>query len=349
LTFGENGSEPEIAYLNYLVFDDNFTFVNTGFKELSVTTSYTKLALSNIHLAGSGYLIAYVSYESTNADRAYFDDFKVTHKLSPVIQVDDYYPFGLTFNSYNSGTKNNYLFNQGSEKTFQGEEGKSFAVERQPELEVDFTKYRTYDYALGRWWQVDPLADSLSWHSPYNGMDNNPIRYNDPYGDSPSIIWGAFIGAAVEIGTQVAINAATGKSLMDIDIADVGIAAGSGALTAGIGSIAKLGTAGARIANAVQSSEKAFSKAVVLKTSIVEGSKAAIDKKIGKEVAVVGAGKEWSEAGIDIAAGVISSPIGGSISKEASGAMQHAVSNLVETGLQGITQTPKEFVKEIIK
>jgi len=50
----EEGATTQGALLNYLVFDDNFTFINTGFKELSVTTSYTILALSNIDLAGSG-------------------------------------------------------------------------------------------------------------------------------------------------------------------------------------------------------------------------------------------------------------------------------------------------------
>jgi len=167
LSFGGNGTVPEGVYLNYLVFDDNFTFVNTGFKELSVTTSYTKLALSNIHLAGSGYLIAYVSYESTNADRAYFDDFKVTHKLSPVIQVDDYYPFGGTFNSYTSGTINNYRYN-----------GK--------ELQDNTTLYdyeaRQYDAALARFVGVDPKSTILSGYSPYTYVYNNPMRFIDPDG-----------------------------------------------------------------------------------------------------------------------------------------------------------------------
>ena len=41
------------------------------------------------------------------------DNFKVTHTKSPVIQVDDYYPFGLSFNSYQrtDQTKNKYLYN----------------------------------------------------------------------------------------------------------------------------------------------------------------------------------------------------------------------------------------------
>ena len=30
----------------------------------------------------------------------FFDDFGVEHVKSPVVQMDDYYPFGLTFNNY---------------------------------------------------------------------------------------------------------------------------------------------------------------------------------------------------------------------------------------------------------
>lgn len=32
--------------------------------------------------------------------RVFFDDFRVEHIKSPVVQMDEYYPFGLTFNSY---------------------------------------------------------------------------------------------------------------------------------------------------------------------------------------------------------------------------------------------------------
>ena len=75
-------------------------------------------------------------------------------------------------------SKNRYLYNQGAGEV-------TFDTERLPELNIDLTQFRAYDPALGRWWQVDPLADEMSSWTPYNYSFNNPIRFNDPLGDAP--------------------------------------------------------------------------------------------------------------------------------------------------------------------
>jgi RHS repeat-associated protein len=126
----------------------------------------------------------YLSNESETPVEVFFDDFRVEHIKSPVVQMEDYYPFGLTFNSYKreNSTENRYLYNQGTgEKTFKTERIIDL------ELNVDQSKYRTYDYLTGRWWQIDPKADQggqEAWSS-YHYSFNNPIRYSDPYGDCP--------------------------------------------------------------------------------------------------------------------------------------------------------------------
>jgi RHS repeat-associated protein len=89
----------------------------------------------------------------------------------------DYYPFGLTFNSYKreNSVQNKHLFNGGSEL--------------QTDLNLGWysTLFRIYDPAIGRFLQIDPLTDFFSGITPYNFAENNPVLYGDPSGLSPTI------------------------------------------------------------------------------------------------------------------------------------------------------------------
>ena len=106
--------------------------------------------------------------------RIFFDDLSVSHtKNSPIIQQDDYYPFGLTFNSWQrqGGVKNKYKFNAGSEEN---------------EFTGNYeTWFRPFDPAIGRFQQLDELADFVSGITPYQYGFNNPILFNDPHGLFP--------------------------------------------------------------------------------------------------------------------------------------------------------------------
>jgi RHS repeat-associated protein len=48
---------------------------------------------------------------------------------------------------------------------------------------------RMYDPVVGRWWSVDPLAQSFANISPYASLFNNPISFIDPTGMAPEWHW----------------------------------------------------------------------------------------------------------------------------------------------------------------
>ncbi|WP_298759126.1 DUF6443 domain-containing protein [uncultured Psychroserpens sp.] len=92
-----------------------------------------------------------------------------------VLEENNYYPFGLKHKGYNNiinGTDHKYGFG-GKEE--QDELGLGW---------IDITA-RNYDPALGRWMNLDPLAEDMRRHSPYNYAFDNPIYFIDPDGMKP--------------------------------------------------------------------------------------------------------------------------------------------------------------------
>jgi RHS repeat-associated protein len=171
---------PPMAYLNWMVFDRNYSQdlgrsgymrITTNAKETGTNATHDKLFSPEITITQPGYVYIWLSNENPTPVEVYFDDFKVTQVKSPVIQQDDYYPFGLAFNSYSreNSTPNQYKFN-----------GK----EEQDELGLGWLDYgaRMYMPEIGRWGAIDPLADTFAILSPYNFVANNPISSIDPDG-----------------------------------------------------------------------------------------------------------------------------------------------------------------------
>lgn len=202
----------------------------------------------------------------------------VSYYMADVVTANDYSPGGapLVGRSYTApNTSYRFGFNKGSEKDDEiSGEGNHFT-----------TLFREGDTRLLIWWGIDPEADEQPYQSPYSYMDGNPVKYNDPNGDCPWCITaaiGGLVGAAVEYGGQVAGNTLGGGSLLElktwtnIDFADVGIAAGEGAiigLTGGLGAAGKLGKTAIKVINVSTKITSATSQGLVdVKTDVNGGS-----------------------------------------------------------------------------
>lgn len=96
---------------------------------------------------------------------------------SEIIEESNYYPFGLKQLGYNPAT----VIGKGNSRA---QKYKYNGKELQDELGLNFYDYgaRNYDPALGRWMNIDPLAEKYFNLSPYNYVADNPIIYIDPDG-----------------------------------------------------------------------------------------------------------------------------------------------------------------------
>lgn len=97
-----------------------------------------------------------------------------------IIEENNYYAFGLEHQGYNNTPK--FAFGNTT-----AEQYKYNGKELQDELALNFYDYgaRNYDPALGRWMNIDPLAEKMRRHSPYNYAFNNPVYFIDPDGMAP--------------------------------------------------------------------------------------------------------------------------------------------------------------------
>lgn len=165
------------GYLAFIFLDMNHNPVFSAAVSISEKSfrAFEKLSRS-FKFDREGHLFIYVANESNSASNidVFFDDLYIVHEKNSVqpqvIQSSDYYPFGLSFNSYSKDRlrvasttpvttyepmlRNRYLF--------QGQE-----------LEADLGlgwyqfKFRMHDPAIGRFNSIDPLSEKYAHLSPY--------------------------------------------------------------------------------------------------------------------------------------------------------------------------------------
>ncbi len=165
-----------LAFVNIVIFDKNFDFLDAAWTQINASAKQVGVSpdvphdelIQEYSIDEEGYVFIYVSNNSPL--KVYFDDVTFTHTPTNVIQYNEYYPFGLqTSNSWTrDNNSNRFLFNAGTELN-----SSSGLYE---------TMFRSYDPALGRFIQVDPLANMTHNMSPYQYANCNPILLNDPLG-----------------------------------------------------------------------------------------------------------------------------------------------------------------------
>jgi RHS repeat-associated protein len=181
------------AYLNWILLDDQFNYVSGSSGSVATaSTTYPANQMNTVAPGGpvvmgrNGYLYVWVSNETQGWD-VFFDNFSVQYKQGPVLEENHYYPFGLSMSGISdkavktSYAENNYRFNFGSElqhKEFSDGSG----------LELYDAHHRMYDPQLGRFGQVDPLADGTPYYSPYSFGSNNPVSHIDPFGLTDTVV-----------------------------------------------------------------------------------------------------------------------------------------------------------------
>jgi RHS repeat-associated protein len=163
----------------------------------------------------------------------FFDDLSLQHSSGPIVRTDDYYPFGLTFNTstLTGARTNKYLYN-----------GK----ELQDELNLGWLDYgaRMYMPEIGRWGVVDPLASEYYSWSTYNYVRNNPLRRIDPNGknDFDKIL--GFGAAWIDNATGGLTNIRSAAATLVTDAADFNSGQDAGDVASIIGGIGLMDTGG---------------------------------------------------------------------------------------------------------
>lgn len=178
---GGDATGTPFAYLNYLVFNEQYVAVdggawrvpqtagfNPGQEAQGYTEANNKVKFgSPVTINQTGYIYVWVSNE-TEATKVWFDDLSVVHRKNIVSQATDYETWGGVLREQKYNEDENYRY---------GYQGKY--AERDEETGWNHFELREYDPVIGRWTTKDPEGQ---YYSPYVAMGNDPVDRMDPDG-----------------------------------------------------------------------------------------------------------------------------------------------------------------------
>ena len=179
---------------------DGFQYVNQALNFFPHAEGFVDVKGTN----AEGYQFFYV-YNYTD----HLGNIRVSYGFDPdtktvkTLEENHYYPFGLKHTNYNTykrqfkkedpptdapPTSIPSLVGFSIKQVVPGEmlvyKYKYYGKEWQDELGLNLYDYgaRNYDAALGRWMNIDPLAENSRRWTPYNYAYNNPMYFIDPDG-----------------------------------------------------------------------------------------------------------------------------------------------------------------------
>ena len=129
---------------------------------------------------GSGYNYIYQYKDHLGNVRVNYTDINQNNANAVALEIveeKNYYPFGLQHKGYNDqpSARRNMV---GQRFGFGGKE-----LTEELGLETYDFGARNYDASLGRWMNIDPLADKYHSISAYSYVANNPLFFKDPDGE----------------------------------------------------------------------------------------------------------------------------------------------------------------------
>jgi RHS repeat-associated protein len=176
-----SGDKP-MASVNWILFDEQFMMVasSSGYEQVGDDNEF-KVHTPQVAIDKNGYLFVYLSnYSETQP--VYFDNLQVSHVRGRILEETHYYPYGIMMAGISSKALN---FGSPANKMnkFQNQEYNDDLGINGYEF-----KYRVDDPQLGRFWQVDPLADKYVYNSTYAFSENQIVAHVELEGKEKKLV-----------------------------------------------------------------------------------------------------------------------------------------------------------------